>query len=75
MAARGLPRDTFMHEMGVSQFEINLLHGDPLLLALAAVAFAMTKCSMPPRWAAEGWLSSGASAKTHDRFDRNECIS
>ncbi|WP_339452394.1 glutamine synthetase family protein [Pseudomonas sp. EA_5y_Pfl2_R50] len=33
MAALGLPRDTFMHEMGVSQFEINLLHGDPLLLA------------------------------------------
>ncbi len=33
MAALGLPRDTFMHEMGVSQFEINLLHGDPLVLA------------------------------------------
>ena len=33
MAALGLPRDTCMHEMGVSQFEINLLHGDPLLLA------------------------------------------
>ncbi len=33
MAALNLPRDTFMHEMGVSQFEINLLHGDPLLLA------------------------------------------
>ncbi|MCY1393823.1 Glutamate--isopropylamine ligase [compost metagenome] len=33
MAAVGLPRDTFMHEMGVSQFEINLLHGDPLLMA------------------------------------------
>lgn len=33
MAALGLPRDTFMHEMGVSQFEINLLHGDPLLVA------------------------------------------
>ncbi|MFA1028063.1 MULTISPECIES: glutamine synthetase family protein [Pseudomonas syringae group] len=33
MAALGLPRDTVMHEMGVSQFEINLLHGDPLLLA------------------------------------------
>ncbi|MGF6557896.1 glutamine synthetase [Pseudomonas sp. S30_BP2TU TE3576] len=33
MAALGLPRDTFMHEMGISQFEINLLHGDPLLLA------------------------------------------
>ncbi|MCW8275561.1 glutamine synthetase [Pseudomonas sp. PCH199] len=33
MAALGLPRDTFMHEMGVSQFEINLLHGDALRLA------------------------------------------
>lgn len=33
MAALGLPRDTFMHEMGISQFEINLLHGEPLLLA------------------------------------------
>lgn len=33
MNALGLPRDTFMHEMGVSQFEINLLHGDPLLIA------------------------------------------
>lgn len=33
MEALGLPRDTFMHEMGVSQFEINLLHGDALLLA------------------------------------------
>src|SRR5690606_5555760 len=30
MATLGLPRDTFMHEMGTSQFEINLLHGDPL---------------------------------------------
>jgi glutamine synthetase len=33
MAALGLPRDTFMNEMGVNQFEINLLHGEPLLLA------------------------------------------
>ncbi|MBU3058999.1 glutamine synthetase family protein [Pseudomonas indica] len=33
MATLGLTRDTFMHEMGVSQFEINLLHGDALLLA------------------------------------------
>ncbi|RMO18861.1 Glutamine synthetase [Pseudomonas cichorii] len=33
MAELGLPRDTVMHEMGVSQFEINLWHGDPLLLA------------------------------------------
>jgi glutamine synthetase len=33
MSDFGMPRDTFMHEMGTSQFEINLLHGDPLLLA------------------------------------------
>lgn len=33
MAALGLPRDTFLHEMGVSQFEINLLHGDALQAA------------------------------------------
>lgn len=33
MALLGMPRDTFMHEMGVSQFEINLLHGDAMLLA------------------------------------------
>ncbi|MFN3580849.1 MAG: glutamine synthetase family protein [Pseudomonas sp.] len=33
MAALGIPRDTFMHEMGVSQFEINFVHGDPLLVA------------------------------------------
>ncbi|WXL27155.1 glutamine synthetase family protein [Ectopseudomonas mendocina] len=33
MAALGLPRDTFMNEMGVNQFEINLLHGDALLVA------------------------------------------
>jgi glutamine synthetase len=39
MEALGLPRDTFMHEMGVSQFEINLLHGDPLLLADQTLLF------------------------------------
>ena len=39
MAALDLPRDTFMHEMGVSQFEINLLHGDPLLLADQTLLF------------------------------------
>ena len=33
MDAVGIPRDTFMHEMGTSQFEINLLHGEPLLIA------------------------------------------
>ncbi len=33
MEALGLPRDTVMHEMGITQFEINLLHGDPLLIA------------------------------------------
>lgn len=39
MEALGLPRDTFMHEMGVSQFEINLLHGDALLLADQTLLF------------------------------------
>jgi len=29
-AALGIPRDTFMHEMGVHQVEINFVHGDPL---------------------------------------------
>ncbi|PKM29136.1 MAG: glutamine synthetase [Gammaproteobacteria bacterium HGW-Gammaproteobacteria-11] len=33
MEALGIPADTFMHEMGVSQFEINFVHGDPLLIA------------------------------------------
>lgn len=33
MRAFGLPRDTFLHEMGVSQFEVNLLHGDALKVA------------------------------------------
>ncbi|HDZ57900.1 MAG TPA: glutamine synthetase [Pseudomonas xinjiangensis] len=33
MAELGIPRDTFMHEMGVSQFEINFVHGDPLMIA------------------------------------------
>ncbi|MCY1275820.1 Glutamate--isopropylamine ligase [compost metagenome] len=33
MDAVGLERDTFMHEMGTSQFEINFLHDDPVLLA------------------------------------------
>ena len=33
MAAVGLERDTFMHEMGTSQFEINFPHGDALRLA------------------------------------------
>lgn len=33
MEAVGLERDTFMHEMGTSQFEINFLHGDSVLLA------------------------------------------
>lgn len=39
MEALGLPRDTFMHEMGVSQFEINLLHGDALLVADQTLLF------------------------------------
>lgn len=61
MAALGLPRDTFMHEMGVSQFEINLLHGDPLLLADQTFLFkhllkespssmASLWCAWPSRW-------------------------
>lgn len=33
MEAMGMPRDTFMHEMGVSQFEINFHHGDALKIA------------------------------------------
>jgi glutamine synthetase len=33
MGALGLARDTFMHEMGISQYEINLVHGEPLLIA------------------------------------------
>ena len=33
MRAFGLLRDTFLHEMGVSQYEINLLHGDALKVA------------------------------------------
>ena len=39
MAALGLPRDTVMHEMGVSQFEINLLHGDALRVADQTLLF------------------------------------
>ncbi len=33
MALLGLPGDTFVHELGPSQFEINLKHGDALTLA------------------------------------------
>lgn len=33
MEAVGLQRDTFSHEMGTSQFELNFLHDDALLLA------------------------------------------
>jgi len=39
MAALGLPRDTVMHEMGIGQYEINLLHGDALLLADQTLLF------------------------------------
>lgn len=35
----GIGGDTWLHEMGNSQFEINLLHGDPLQLADRAFLF------------------------------------
>jgi glutamine synthetase len=35
----GIATDTWLHEMGPSQFEINLLHGDPLALADQVVLF------------------------------------
>jgi glutamine synthetase len=35
----GLRTDTWLHEMGASQFEINLLHGEALALADAVVLF------------------------------------
>ena len=35
----GIATDTWLHEMGPSQFEINLLHGDPLVMADQAVLF------------------------------------
>ena len=38
-AGFGLPTDTWLHEMGPSQFEINLLHGDPLQAADQVVLF------------------------------------
>jgi len=33
LASLGIPADTFVHELGPSQYEINLLHGDALRLA------------------------------------------
>lgn len=33
MAALGIPCEAVMHEMGLSQYEVNFLHGDPLLIA------------------------------------------
>ncbi|QNM95890.1 glutamine synthetase family protein [Chitinimonas koreensis] len=33
LAALDIPADTFVHELGPSQYEINLLHGDALTLA------------------------------------------
>ena len=33
MDALGIPRDTFMNEMGLSQFELNFVHGDALQVA------------------------------------------
>jgi glutamine synthetase len=38
----GIATDTWLHEMGPSQFEINLLHGDPLLMADQVVLFKYT---------------------------------
>lgn len=38
-AALQLPADSWLHEMGPSQFEINLLHGDPLQAADQVVLF------------------------------------
>ncbi len=37
--ALGIRSDTWIHEMGLSQYEINLLHGDPLNLADQAFLF------------------------------------
>jgi glutamine synthetase len=37
--ALGVQADTWIHEMGASQFEINLLHGDPLQAADQAFLF------------------------------------
>ncbi len=37
--ALGIKADTWIHEVGLSQFEINLLHGDPLALADQAFLF------------------------------------
>ena len=37
--ALGIHGDTWIHEMGLSQYEINLVHGDPLALADQAFMF------------------------------------
>ena len=37
--AMGINSDTWIHEMGLSQYEINLVHGDPLALADQAFMF------------------------------------
>jgi glutamine synthetase len=67
MAALGLPRDTFMHEMGVSQFEINLLHGDPLLLADQTLLFKHLLKEVAP-WPDRGvhGQAAGAYARQFD---------
>jgi glutamine synthetase len=39
LQALGVQADTWIHEVGGSQFEINLLHGDPLALADQAFLF------------------------------------
>jgi glutamine synthetase len=38
----GVRADTWIHEVGLSQFEINLVHGDPLALADQAFLFKYT---------------------------------
>jgi glutamine synthetase len=39
LEALGVQSDTWIHEVGTSQFEINLLHGDPLAVADQAFLF------------------------------------
>lgn len=42
LADLGIPGDTFVHELGPSQFEINLVHGDALKLADLTFLFKYT---------------------------------
>ena len=39
--ALGIATDTWIHEVGTTQYEINLLHGDPLMLADQAFLFKL----------------------------------